>query len=215
MTRVLIFTYATPEELDVERLEKLNESYIRDLYGSRSTLSRIFSRKPDYEVIFLETRLGKLNSYRILDSVLLKFKPSDWITVINLGVVGSDLVEIGEIVECGRFIDVDMMLFDSSSDWTLVKEDNKISCNSRDMLVCNMDDSFQRRDGWKVVCDSEAYGQVLCCGEIGATFRTFKFVSNKFTENALEERMKMMPKACESLTKLASRYLYNFYYAKL
>ena len=215
MTRVLIFTYATSEELDVERLEKLNESYIRDLYRSRSILSRIFSRKPDYEVIFLETGLGKLNSYRILNSVLLKFKPSDWITVINLGVVGSELVEIGEIVECGRFIDVDMMLFDSSSDWTLVKEDNKISCNSRDMLICNMDDSFQRRDGWKVVCDSEAYGQVLCCEEIGATFKAFKFVSNKFTENVLEERMKMMPKACESLTKLASRYLYNFYYAKL
>lgn len=214
MKRILIITCSGENELNIPELKKENEKYIQDLYGSRGLISRIF-RKPDTEVIFLMTGLGKLKSYRGLQKALSQYKPSDWIKVVNLGTAGSDLIELGESVVCGRFIDADMAFYDIEDDWMILKDsDIKISCNSRDIHVTNLDDSFQRRDGWSVVCDSEAYGQAKCCEEFGVSFGSHKFITNKFTPDYQKEKETMMPKAYETLTKIASRYIFNFYYAK-
>ena len=241
LSRVLIFTYATPKELDVKKLNEENEKYINDLYpnlNKTSVISKLFSKKiiRDTKVIFLETGVGKLNSYRLLDSTLRDISnncvPNVMIKVVNLGTAGSGLTEIGTLINCGRYIDVDMVSYEGDK----IDEDtwiNKMykyepdgtdygmySCNSRDMFVTNMDDSFQRRDGWKVVCETEGFAQARCCEDWSRVFErqinfsSSKFITHNFNEDALKEKEELLPKACDVLTKEASRHLFNFYYAK-
>lgn len=245
LSRVLIFTYATPGELDVKRLKEENEKHIHDLYSNldnTSKISKLFRRTttPDTDVIFLETGIGKLNSYRMLDTVLRETYehcvPNIMIRVLNLGTAGSGLEKIGSLITCGRFIDIDMATSDwgqymNNSDWcnqtyrympdgTESDASMMYSCNSSDKLITNMDDSFQRRDGWKVVCDTEGFSQARCCEDWSKLFEgqirfsSQKYITNNFDENALTDREKALPEACEALTKVASRQLYNFYYAK-
>jgi hypothetical protein len=246
LSRVLIFTYTTPKELDVKKLKEENEKYINDLYSNlnkTSVISKLFSKKiiRDTKVIFLETGIGKLNSYRLLDSTLRDVSnnciPGIMIKVVNLGTAGSGLTELGTLIDCGRYIDVDMALYegdmvDESTSWinkTYIYEPDgtdldsygMYSCNSRDMFVTKMDDSFQRRDGWKVVCETEGFSQAKCCEDWSRVFKkqikfsSSKFITHGFNENALKEREELLPKACETLTKKASKHLFNFYYAKL
>lgn len=244
LSRVLIFTYATPGELDVKRLKEENEKYIHDLspINNTSKISKLIRRNTTSErdVIFLETGMGKLNSYRLLDTVLREVyehcTPNIMIRVLNLGTAGSGIEKIGSLVTCGRFIDIDM----ASSGWSQYIDEsdwcNKTyrympdgsesdsymmySCNSSDSLITNIDDSFQRRDGWKVVCDTEGFSQAKCCEDWSELFdsqirfSSQKYITNEFNEGALKDREKMLPDACEALTKIASKQLYNFYYAK-
>ena len=245
--RVLIFTYSMPTELDVKKLQELNDKYISELYESKDSLEekrsllKIFRKSiiPDTDVIFLETGLGKLNSYRALDTVLRETfehaTPNVMIKVVNLGTAGSDLEKVGSVVRCGRFIDVDMATLEigniRETEWCNqmylyepegidLDTDYMYSCNSRDKLVTRIDDSFQRRDGWKAICETEAFAQAECCEywsklfDNDINFSSLKFITHKFNPDALKERELNLLRACEELTKKASRHLYNFYYAK-
>lgn len=244
LSRVLIFTCTNPKELDVKQLKELNEKYISELCSNneeKRSIFKIFKKQniPGYSVIFLETGFGKLNSYRLLDEALRKIHENCtdnvMIKVVNLGAVGSGLGEVGSLVTCGRFIDVDLAFLElgsiSESEWcnqmykyipdgTDLDPEMMYSCNSRDMLVTNMEDSFQRRDMWKVICDTEAFSQAKCCEDwsrlfnSGIKFSSTKYITHKFKEDALKEYENQVLKANEELTKIASKHLFNFYYAK-
>lgn len=237
LSRVLIFTFTSPKELDVKLLEELNNRYIKDLYGEEKTslFKSLFLKKTnnnDTKVIFLETGYGKLRSYKTLYDELEKVynNKANYIDlkVANLGTCGCDFEELGTLVNCSRFIDADIATLESlenidKTEWLIESLnifDVLYSCNSRDKLVTDLDDAFQLRDGWKAVCDTEAFSQAKCCEDWSNIFNTkikfssLKFVSNKFNEIALKDYEKTLPKAKEILTEKASKLLYNFYYAK-
>lgn len=239
--RVLIFTYAIPEELDVEYLEKLNNEYISELTPKVNIFQKFLKIKPESEdkVIFLKTGSGKLNSYVELNNTLKNVYENSldnvMIKVVNLGTAGSSLGKVGSVVDCGRFIDADIATLYGKNitdlDWcnqvykyesggTDIDSLRMYSCNSRDMFVTNMDDSFQHRDGWTAVCDHEAFSQARCCAEWSDLFKnrinfiSTKYITHSFDKEAMNDWEKMLPDAKKSLTKVASKHLYNFYYAK-
>ena len=110
--KILIVTYALPEELDVDALKEVQrdqENFLVSKMNWFQKWMRRHSQMKDIEVVFVKTGVGKLNSYTTLRKVLKitrDMAPADAeITVLNLGTAASANEDIGIIVNPKRFLD--------------------------------------------------------------------------------------------------------------
>ena len=117
MNRVLLVTFAVPEELDTAKvydaIRKCRNGENRKESKITRLSDRIFSLRKTNEVVVVSTGIGKLDSYiKLKDAiatVLDKFGKDTRLTVLNVGTAASIGAPVGTVCECGRFIERDLI----------------------------------------------------------------------------------------------------------
>ncbi len=219
---ILIITYAVSDELDeTEVIRSINENkkkWFKSKLGFFDRLKvRLNRRFFENEVILVETGIGKVNSYSelytILEGACEYTGQNVHLYVLNLGTAASMNLGIGEVVECGRFIDRDLIRlgYGYKGDYTIYTIDGKprflsemedrideldgadkyifgYSCNSGDSFVTDPEEAYQMRDGWTAVCDMEGFAQARAVADASNMFNhPIKFRCIKYITDKIGE----------------------------
>lgn len=246
---ILIITYAVPEEVDVLSLQSCIDEQQKYWFENHSTWlerwwhERFRLNQFDRECILLETGVGKVNAATALQFMLNQIEQECGtdveVSVLNLGTAASVHVPIGEVVECSRFVDRDLIqipygdsgekiicLSDGYPEmYSLLQElvgDNhptRYSCNSGDSFVTNPDEAYQMRDGYTAVCDMEAFAEAKVLvtegwkfSGGGTRFRSVKYITDQINEdNSVEAWQEELPAAHLELTRAGQEAIREFF----
>lgn len=139
--KILIVTYALPEEMDVVALKEVQRDQEKFLVSKMNwfqKLMRKYSKMKEIEVVFVKTGVGKLNSYTTLRKVLKitrDMAPADAeITVLNLGTAASANERTGILVNPKRFLDRSLVRLKDSG--YLIEDDYMVPEEFLDLEDC-------------------------------------------------------------------------------
>tara|TARA_Y100000310_G_scaffold316582_1_gene368488 strand:- start:2930 stop:3505 length:576 start_codon:yes stop_codon:yes gene_type:complete len=149
----------------------------------------------------LYTGVGKINAtfslqYRLSDYSFVKPE-----LVINYGTAGSKELQIGELVDCTRFVQRDMSVtalgFDKGQtpfeeDVPLVLESKKVKFNPIGKhYVCGSGDNFvediENEIDFIDVFDMEAYALAKVCYYYDVPFISFKYITDNVNEHSSKD----------------------------
>ena len=142
----------------------------------------------------LHTGVGKVNAaISLTEYMLLNKKPS---FVINYGTAGSKKLDVGELIDCTKFIQRDMDASKLGFDKFETPFDGKNSIEidnsyilqnpTKKFLTCASGDSFLASSSMHPgdVVDMEAFALAKVCVKFSTPFISFKYVSDSANSDA-------------------------------
>ena len=131
------------------------------------------------------TGVGKINAAHVATKVILEHKPN---LVINYGTAGAiDTPLKGKLVEVSKFVQRDMDCGPLGFEKYVTPYEESSLYIGEGNLICGSGDSFvtdKHSNGGANIVDMEAYALAKVCGELGVSFRCFKYMSDEADENA-------------------------------
>ncbi len=162
----------------------------------------------NYDVLFVQTGVGKTKSAYHLTQKIIEEKPD---FVLNIGTAGTVSHKVGDIFIATHFIDRDykviklpgieyeisgeslIMNYPKLKNW-LSKYDKIGICSTGDTFVteiASISEDF---------VDMEAYTQAFVCQEMGVPFLSVKYITDIIGENSVEHWENKLADACIGLS---------------
>ncbi len=140
---------------------------------------------PEYDYNVLYTGVGKVNAtFELTKYFMIYGFPK---LVINYGTAGSRDLPIGELVECGRFVQRDMDVSPLGFPRGTTPFDNTPSILGDDGLVVGSGDSFvtnkKKYEGIDVF-DMEAFSLSKVCSKWNIPFKCYKYITDNADEKS-------------------------------
>lgn len=167
-----------------------------------------------YDIVYIQTGIGKTKSASILTKNICQCKPD---LVINIGTAGTLTHKVGDIFIVNHFIDRD---FESTR---LPGIEFEIS--AADLLagnpflknflqtynkqgICSTGDTFLTEAGnfQADIVDMEAYAQAYVCREFGVPFLSVKYVTDIIGQNSVQHWADKLAEARDNLTAWFEQY---------